>query len=206
MVGSQGEAAMIDMQRIAIMRGGRMVLQDFDLFAQSSELVWVRGANGSGKSTLLRAISGLLTPVTGTLSVKGSIALCDDNLALDLDGSLEAALKFWTQLDGISPKKLEAALEIFDLVSLAELPFRLLSAGQKKRGALARLIAANATIWLLDEPYNGLDQANVARLDGAISQHVEAGGIALVASHITPTINVTRSVMIERRAKARQAA
>jgi heme exporter protein A len=206
MVGSQAEAAMIQMERIAIMRGGRMVLQDFDLFVQGGELVWVRGANGSGKSTLLRAIAGLLSPVTGDLKASGGIALCDDNLALDIDSTLENALKFWTQLDGVSAKQFEAALEAFDLVPLAELPIRLLSAGQKKRGALARLVATNASIWLLDEPYNGLDQANVARLDAAITKHMEGGGIALVASHITPTINATRSIVMERRAKMREAA
>ena len=61
-----------------------------------------------------------------------------------------------------------------------------------------RLLASDANIWLLDEPYNGLDQANVARLDSAITRHTEKGGIALVASHIAPTVNVSRSIVIDR--------
>jgi heme exporter protein A len=201
----QAVSPAIEISRAAIVRGGRVVLRDFDLTAEAGELMWVRGANGSGKSTLFRALSGLLPIASGKIEVSGAVALCDDNLALDLDRSLEDAIKFWTRLVGISPARLEAALEALDLVPLAELPVRLLSAGQRKRGALARLLASNAPIWLLDEPYNGLDQANVARLDAALAKHTERGGIALVASHIAPTVNVSRSIMIDR-TKAPEAA
>lgn len=175
-----------------------MVLRDFDLEVESGELIWVRGANGSGKSTLFRAVAGLLPIASGTLHCTGRAALCDDNLALDPDQPLENAIGFWAGLDGIGPAPLEAALQMLDLVPLAEIPVRLLSAGQKRRGALARLLAADAPVWLLDEPYNGLDQANVARLDSAIIRHTEKGGIALIASHIAPTVNVSRSIVIDR--------
>ena len=195
---SQAASPSIALNRVAIIRGSRVILRDFDLDVESGELIWVRGANGSGKSTLFRALAGLLPIASGTMQCEGSIALCDDNLALDLDQPLEKAIRFWTDLDGIKPSRLEAALEMLDLVPLTELPVRLLSAGQKRRGALARLLAGDARIWLLDEPYNGLDQANVARLDAAITGHTEKGGIALVASHIAPTVNVTRSLVIDR--------
>ncbi|MFN3747500.1 MAG: ATP-binding cassette domain-containing protein [Sphingorhabdus sp.] len=195
---SQAASPAIAINRVAILRGSRLVLRDFSLDVEQAELVWVRGANGSGKSTLFRALAGLLPIASGTCEIAGSIALCDDNLALDLDQPLERAIRFWTDLDGIAPDKLAAAMETLDLVALADLPVRLLSAGQKRRGALARLIAGEENIWLLDEPYNGLDQANVARLDAAIARHCEAGGIALVASHIAPTVNVTRSIMVDR--------
>lgn len=195
---SQAALPSITLNRVAIIRGGRVILRDFDLEVESGELIWVRGANGTGKSTLFRALSGLLPVASGEVSISGGIALCDDNLALDLDQPLEKAIRFWTDLDGIKPAKLEAALATLDLIGLAELPVRLLSAGQKRRGALARLLAGDAPIWLLDEPYNGLDQANVARLDAALAQHCEQGGIALVASHIAPTVNVSRSILIDR--------
>ncbi|CAN1566995.1 CcmA ABC-type transport system involved in cytochrome c biogenesis, ATPase component [Sphingomonadaceae bacterium] len=188
----------LSLSRIALWRGGRLVLRDFSLDVGAGEMIWVRGANGSGKSTLFRALSGLLPVVSGTMAIEGAIALCDDNLALDLDQSLEDAIKFWTRLDGVAPARLEAALETLDLIKLSDLPVRLLSTGQKKRGALARLLASQAPIWLLDEPYNGLDQANVARLDTALSKHVDAGGVALVASHIAPTVNVSRSILLDR--------
>jgi heme exporter protein A len=166
--------------------------------------VWVRGANGAGKSTLFRAITGLLPLISGTLRLSGSLALTDDGIALDGDRSLEDALRFWAKLDGASNSALEKALDSLDLVPLAELPVRLLSAGQKRRGSLARMIASGAQIWLLDEPYNGLDHASVARLDAVLERHAAEGGIALVASHIAPTINVARSVTLD--AKALKAA
>jgi heme exporter protein A len=195
---SQAASPSIALNRVAIIRGSRVILRDFDLEVESGELIWVRGANGSGKSTLFRALSGLLPVASGEVTINGAIALCDDTLALDLDQPLEKAIKFWTNLDGIAVLRLEEALETLDLVSLAELPVRFLSAGQKRRGALARLLASEVPIWLLDEPYNGLDQANVARLDSAITRHTEKGGIALVASHIAPTVNVSRSIVIDR--------
>jgi heme exporter protein A len=196
---SQAARPTIRLQNAAILRGGRLVLKDFSLEAEGGEIVWIRGANGSGKSTLLRAIAGLLPLAAGDFQIKGGLALTDEAVALDPESSLEDGLRFWAKLDGVSNAELEKALEALDLVPLAELPVRLLSAGQKRRGALARMIASGAQIWLLDEPYNGLDQANVVRLDDALRRHAAAGGIALVASHIAPTVNVARSVTLDQR-------
>jgi heme exporter protein A len=201
---SQAATPSIRLENAVIERGGRLVLRGFSLEADSGEIVWVRGANGAGKSTLFRAITGLLPLISGTLRLSGSLALTDDGIALDGDRSLEDALRFWAKLDGASNSALEKALDSLDLVPLAELPVRLLSAGQKRRGSLARMIASGAQIWLLDEPYNGLDHASVARLDAVLERHAAEGGIALVASHIAPTINVARSVTLD--AKALKAA
>jgi heme exporter protein A len=196
---SQADKPAIILANAAIQRGNRLVLRDFSLAAQNGEIVWIKGANGTGKSTILRAIAGLLPLAGGTLTVHGRIALTDDMIALDSEQSLDDALRFWSKLDGTSNAELENALEALDLVALAELPVRLLSAGQKKRGSLARMIACDARIWLLDEPYNGLDQASVLRLDDALRRHAASGGIALVASHIAPTVNVTRSLTLDQR-------
>jgi heme exporter protein A len=197
----QATTPSIRLENAAIERGGRLVLRGFSLEAGSGEIVWIRGANGSGKSTLLRAIAGLLSLSVGALQVTGSIALTDEGIALDDQATLEEGLRFWARLDGASNAGLEKALEALDLVPLAELPVRMLSAGQRRRGSLARMIASGTQIWLLDEPYNGLDQASVARLDAAIQRHTANGGIALVASHIAPTVNVAHSVMIDQPTK-----
>lgn len=194
---SQAAKPSIRLLNAAILRGNRLVLKGFSLEAESGEIVWIRGANGSGKSTLFRALSGLLPLAAGTLEMSGKLALTDDALALDPESSLEEGLRFWAKLDAVGSARLESAMEALDLVALAELPVRLLSAGQKRRGALARMIASGAPIWLLDEPYNGLDQANVVRLDDSIQRHAAAGGMALIASHIAPTINVARSVTLD---------
>lgn len=197
---SQAAKPTIRLENAVILRGNRMVLKGFSLEAASGEIIWIRGANGSGKSTLFRALAGLLPLAAGTMAVEGTLALTDEAVALDPESSLEDGLRFWAKLDGAGAKQLEAALEALDLVPLAELPVRLLSAGQRRRGALARMIASGAQIWLLDEPYNGLDQANVVRLDDALQRHATTGGIALVASHIPPTVNVARSVTLDQKA------
>jgi heme exporter protein A len=194
----QADAPTIRLDHAAIQRGNRLVLRDFSFAARGGEIVWIRGANGSGKSTLLRALCGLLPLAAGQMKVAGRIALTDDAIGLDPEQSLEANLRFWARLDGASNAVLEKALEALDLVPLAELPLRYLSAGQRRRGSLARMIASGAPIWLLDEPYNGLDQANVVRLDDALHRHAASGGIALIASHIAPTINVAQSISIDR--------
>ena len=193
----QAQTPDISLVSAAILRGNRLVLRDFSLEAQSGEIVWVRGANGSGKSTLFRALAGLLPLAAGSLNVAGRIALTDDNNALDPEQSVDANLRFWAKMDGVNPAVLEKALKALDLLPLAELPARFLSAGQKRRASLARMIASGAPIWLLDEPYNGLDQANVARLDEALHRHTASGGIALIASHIAPTVNIARSIMLD---------
>lgn len=193
----QAETPAIALVNAAILRGNRLVLRDFSLEAQSGEIVWVRGANGSGKSTLFRALAGLLPLAAGKLQITGSIALTDDNNALDPEQTVEDNLRFWAKMDLASNAALEKSLQALDLVPLAEVPVRFLSAGQKRRASLARMIAAGAPIWLLDEPYNGLDQANVARLDEALHRHTTSGGIALIASHIAPTVNVARSIMLD---------
>ena len=196
MTARQAETPAIALVNAAILRGNRLVLRDFSLEAQSGEILWVRGANGSGKSTLFRALSGLLPLAAGRMAITGQMALTDDNNALDPENSVEDNLRFWARLDHVSPASLEKAMEALDLIPLAELPVRFLSAGQKRRVSLSRMIASGALIWLLDEPYNGLDQANVARLDEALHRHTLAGGIALIASHIAPSVNVARSIML----------
>ena len=194
----QAETPAISLTRAAIQRGNRLVLRDYSFEANSSEIIWVRGANGSGKSTLLRALAGLLPLAAGRLQCNGRIALTDDHHALDPERTVEDNLRFWAKLDDANPTMLEKALEALDLVALAELPVRFLSAGQKRRTSLARMFASGAPIWLLDEPYNGLDQANVARLDDQLHRHTIQGGIAVIASHIAPTVNVARSISMDR--------
>ncbi|MBK8373581.1 heme ABC exporter ATP-binding protein CcmA [Sphingorhabdus sp.] len=198
----QDEPASLTVRNIAIQRGARMVIRDFSMEARVGDIVWLRGSNGSGKTSLLRAIAGLLPVAVGTVERTGKLAMTDDAIALDYDQSLDDALRYWAKLDGASGAELEAAMTSLDLVPLAELPVRMLSAGQKRRGSLARTIASGAAIWLLDEPYNGLDQANLTRLDAAIERHAASQGIVIIASHVAPSVNVANSVMLDRTRKA----
>jgi heme exporter protein A len=201
MTSRQAYTASVHLENVAVIRGNRLVLSGFALDAGASDIIWIRGANGSGKSTLLRLIAGLLPKTSGHMAVDGAVALTDENLALDINLSVEKALRFWADMDGTAADVREAALVAMDLVGLADVPVRFLSTGQRKRASLARLMASNAPIWLLDEPYNGLDSANATRLDAALLKHVAAGGIALVAAHQPPSINVAQSVSLDRQAK-----
>ena len=196
----QAYAPSVHLEKVSVIRGNRLVLSGFSLDAGPGDIIWIRGANGSGKSTLLRLIAGLLPKASGLMQIDGAIALADENLALDANLTVETALRFWAAMDGTTLAALEAALTATDILALADVPVRFLSTGQRKRASLARVLASSAPIWLLDEPYNGLDSASAARLDSALLKHNAAGGIALVAAHQAPSVNVAQSILLDRKA------
>lgn len=174
-------SALLRLERVVLRRGGRLLLDGFDLALTAGEALLLTGPNGSGKSSLIRLAAGLLAPQSGHAE-RASVALADDAAALDGELPLRSALQFWARI-GPSPGGLDEALAALGLDALASVPVRLLSAGQVKRAALARVLASNARLWLLDEPLNGLDRDSVARLDRAIAAHRARGGAVLAASH-----------------------
>ena len=187
----------LNLDNVAVMRGNRMVLRGISIAARSGDIIWIRGANGCGKSTLLRLVAGLLAITSGAVHAEGRIALADENLALDVNMTVEAALRFWADMDGASTNVRDAALMDMDLQDLANIPVRFLSTGQRKRASIARVLASQADIWLMDEPYNGLDSASCARLDQAMLAHTASGGIVFVAAHQPPSINVAHSLLLD---------
>ena len=193
----QASLPSLNLDNVAVMRGNRLVLRGLSVAARSGDIIWIRGANGCGKSTLLRLVAGLLTVSSGAIHSEGRIALADENLALDANMTLETALRFWADMDGASADARDMALADMDLLDLAHIPVRFLSTGQRKRASIARVLASGADIWLMDEPYNGLDSASCARLDEAIIGRAAAGGIVLVAAHQPPSINVAISLSLD---------
>ena len=167
---------LLSVERAALVRGGRLLFDALDLELGAGGAAHVTGPNGSGKSSLIRMVAGLLRPSAGRIE-RAAVALADEGLALDRELPLRRALAFW------GGPTLADALAAFDLDRLAEVPVRLLSTGQAKRARLARVMASDAPLWLLDEPLNGLDRDGVARLDAAIARHRDSGGALLVASH-----------------------
>ncbi len=167
---------LLSVERAALVRGGRLLFDALDLELGAGAAAHVTGPNGSGKSSLIRMVAGLLRPSAGRIE-RAAVALADEGLALDRELPLRRALAFW------GGPTLADALAAFDLDRLAEVPVRLLSTGQAKRARLARVMASDAPLWLLDEPLNGLDRDGVARLDAAIARHRDSGGALLVASH-----------------------
>jgi heme exporter protein A len=165
---------------IACVRGGRLLFEGLSLALGPGEAALVAGPNGAGKSSLIRVAAGLLRPAAGAVQRGGTAALADEALALDERLTLGRALAFWARLDGVTA---QAGMEPMGLAHLAHVPVRMLSAGQRKRAALARVLAGNAPLWLLDEPANGLDSDGLDRLAGVIDDHRARGGAVLAASH-----------------------
>ncbi len=174
------EPVLLRFDEVACVRGGRRLFEGLSLLLAPGEAMLVGGPNGAGKTSLIRLAAGLLRPEGGRITVAGRFALADETLALDERLTLGRALGFWANLDRTRP---EPGMEAMALSELAAMPVRLLSAGQRKRAILARVIAAAAPLWLLDEPANTLDSDGQALLAGAMAEHRKAGGAILVASH-----------------------
>ncbi len=167
---------------VACERGGRVLFEDLGFALEPGGAVLVTGPNGAGKSSLIRVAAGLLRPAAGAVAGEAGRALLTDHAALDDELPLAKALTFWARQDG-RPGAVAGALDALALTDLAEIPVRLLSTGQRRRAAIARVVASGAPVWLLDEPANGLDAAALGLLEAAIAAHRTAGGAVLVASH-----------------------
>jgi len=181
---------------VSCVRGGRALFAGLTFGIAAGEALVVTGANGTGKSSLLRLAAGLLAPTEGTVTRSAHVALMTEAAALDRDSTLAHALGFWAALDRDrqGPEEVSAALDRVALAHLAEVPVRLLSTGQRRRAALARVLVSAAPIWLLDEPANGLDVAAVERLEALIAAHRDGGGCVLVATHLSLAIAGAASI------------
>lgn len=172
--------SLLELRGVACIRGGRLLFEGLDLTLEPGGAALVAGPNGVGKSSLIRIAGGLLAAAAGTVERGSPAALADEGLALDPKLALGRALGFWSRLDGTDPAGAMAAM---GLGGLAGVPVRMLSAGQRKRAVLARVLAGGARLWLLDEPANGLDGDGQARLEAAMAAHRAGGGAILAASH-----------------------
>ena len=180
-------------KNLTCVRGERMVFRDLGFALGAGGALVLVGPNGSGKSSLLRLMAGLLRPGAGALTWSGE-KISDDPEAhggrMHYVGHLDAVkpaltvgenVSFWASLKG--GHDVSAALDAFTIGHLADVPGRFLSAGQKRRVSLARLIAAPAPLWLLDEPTTALDVAAIAALEAAIARHRAGGGMVVASTH-----------------------
>jgi heme exporter protein A len=178
---------------LAVFRGERLVFRDLDFSLDAGGALVLAGPNGSGKSTLLRLLAGLVRPIAGRLLWR------DEDALADLSGHA-ARLAYVGHQDAVKPGLTAAenlrfaadlsggavgtALAAMALADLADLPARMLSAGQKRRLALARLALTDAPLWLLDEPTLGLDTASITRFGRVLAAHRARGGLVVAATHV----------------------
>ncbi len=179
--------------QLACERSARTVFRDLSFTVEAGEALAVTGPNGAGKSTLLRLVAGLLRPSAGTLSIDGGDAEATVAERVHYLGHKDAVkpsmtpletLDFWSRFLGGRGMPAEDALERVGLGHAAALPSAYLSAGQRRRLSLARLLAARRPVWLLDEPTNALDAASQATLRGICKDHLASGGLIMLATHI----------------------
>lgn len=184
-------------QSLCVSRGGRPVLEDVSFTVAAGEALVVTGRNGVGKSTLLRALAGLLPwageiKLTGGASDMGDMELVQQAHYLAHADGLKASLSvtenltFWAHYlgaDDARSRPVEAALAVVGLGHAREAPVAVLSAGQKRRVALARLLVAFRPVWLLDEPLTALDRASREKIAAALRAHCAMGGLIVAATH-----------------------
>jgi heme exporter protein A len=178
-------------------RGEALIFEAVDFALEPGDALWLSGPNGSGKSSLLRLMAGLLAPIHGAIRWDG-VAIGADREAhrarLRHVGHLDAVkthlsvaedLGFWAAYWGIAARAVEPALARLGIAHLAAAPARQLSAGQRRRAALARLALGKVPLWLLDEPSAALDTDGIARLAQLVAEARAAGGIVVFSSHHT---------------------
>jgi heme exporter protein A len=181
---------------VHVWRGDRHVLKGVSLELRPHQLLHVSGPNGAGKSTLLRVLCGLLRPEEGAVAWRGtpihksradyhaSLAYSSHDPALKGDLTALENLRFSVGLRRHVPnEELRASLSSTGVAACADLPARVLSAGQRRRVAMARILASGAALWLLDEPFTNLDSAGVELLSTLLAEHVSQGGLAVVVAH-----------------------
>jgi heme exporter protein A len=183
-------------EKVHVWRGDRHVLKGVSLNLRPRQLLQISGPNGTGKTTLLRVVCGLLRPEQGLVTWQGrsiskisleyqaALAYASHEPALKGDLTALENLRFAVGLKRrVTAQDLLVSLEQTGVAACANLPARVLSAGQRRRVAMARILAMSASLWLLDEPFTNLDAAGTHLTAALLQSHVEGGGSALVVAH-----------------------
>ncbi|HZF15152.1 MAG TPA: cytochrome c biogenesis heme-transporting ATPase CcmA [Steroidobacteraceae bacterium] len=201
---------MLKVENLHLWRGERHVLRGVGFRLEPGELLHVAGANGAGKTTLLRTVAGLVQPEQGEVYWRNKLAhSLDSGYAEQLayvahDAALKSDLTAYENLvfmvglrHAVADSAIGLTLAKLGVAHCANLPARALSAGQRRRVALARLLLSEAVLWILDEPLTNLDAAGGTLVLGLLDEHLAAGGLALVATHGELAIRSDRARRLE---------
>ena len=187
------DPVLITGRSLGAVRGERILFRDVTIAASPGELILLRGANGSGKTTLLRQLAGLSEPQAGNVERGGLHHWIGHANGLKAHETPRTHLRHWASVWG-SDAEISAILTDMGLARPADVPCRMLSAGQKRRTAMSRLRLQTRKLWLLDEPFNALDSDGQALLSGLIDSHRATGGAVIAALHGAAPVTATREV------------
>lgn len=183
---------MLEIEDLSVARGGVPVLEGLSFALGRGEALVLRGPNGSGKTTLLRTVAGLQPPLSGRITGTNRVAYAGHADGLKASLTVAENLRFWARVFGTG--RIDPALAALGLGPLAERRAHTLSAGQKRRLGLARMLVSGRPIWVLDEPTVSLDAEAVGLFAGAVRGHLTAGGVALIATHVDLGLGEVRSI------------
>ena len=191
----------LSVEGLACLRGDRVVFGGLSFESAGGDAIELRGPNGAGKTSLLRLLAGLLPPAAGAVVWTGvdgadrpALTYCGHRDPVKAWLTVREQLAWWRDLEGTDP--VDAAAEAMGIASLLEVAGGLLSAGQRRRLALARLALAETPVWLLDEPAVSLDEDGSALLKTMIARHRARGGLVIVATHLPTGLPDARTVTL----------
>jgi heme exporter protein A len=198
-------------EKLCARRGGRTLFAGLSFSVAAGQALLVTGPNGAGKTTLLHTIAGFLPPEAGEIRLDGNAAEASIAEQCHYVGHANAVkpsltvaenAAFWSGFLGGPPDRLDAALATFGLAALRDIPAGYLSAGQRRRAGLLRLLLAERPLWLLDEPTTSLDTAAQAMLAGAVNRQLAGGGLVVAATHLALGFDRAQELHLGRTAAA----
>ena len=203
---------MLEVNSIYLYRNRKQVFKNFSLNLKNSEIILLEGENGVGKTSLLDTISGLINLKTGSIKINGKeineigefrknyFSYIPHKNCLKENLSINENLLSWLKLLNIeiNNQDYQTKLKVFNLTNLQNKLINKLSHGQKKKVALTKLLFSNTKLWLLDEPFNGIDQKSSKSLKKIMIEHTQKNGCILFSSHIEPDIKFTKKVILKK--------